>query len=59
MARASLQELLLDYKDYLRVRNLEQWNVNSEKAFDVVEFVRNRMILHITELPFKNATIRP
>lgn len=32
VARASLQELLLDYKDYLRVRNLEQWNVNSEKG---------------------------
>lgn len=32
VARASLQELLLDYEDFLRVRALEQWNVNSEKA---------------------------
>lgn len=32
VARASLQELLLDYEDYLRVRGLELWNVNSEKA---------------------------
>lgn len=32
VARASLQELLLDYEDYLRVRNLEKWAVNSEKA---------------------------
>lgn len=32
VAKASLQELLIDYKDYLRVRNLEQWSVNSSKA---------------------------
>lgn len=31
VARASLQELLADYEDYLRVRNMEQWNVNSPK----------------------------
>lgn len=32
VAKASLQELLIDYEDYLRVRNLEQWSVNSTKA---------------------------
>ena len=32
VAKASLQELLLDYEDYLRVRNLNQWDLNSEKA---------------------------
>jgi len=32
VARASLQELLLDYEDYLRVRNLTQWDVNSDKS---------------------------
>ena len=32
VARASLQELLLDYEDYLRVRNLTKWDVVSEKA---------------------------
>mgnify|MGYP000764410849 CR=1 FL=1 len=32
VARASLQELLLDYEDYLRVRNLKKWDVDSEKA---------------------------
>ncbi len=32
VARASLQELLLDYEDYLRVRNLTKWEVNSDKA---------------------------
>lgn len=32
VAKASLKELLIDYEDYLRVRNLEQWSVNSTKA---------------------------
>ncbi len=32
VARASLQELLLDYEDFLRVRNLCKWELNSEKA---------------------------
>lgn len=32
IAKASLQELLLDFEDYLRVRNLELWDVNSPKA---------------------------
>lgn len=32
VARASLQELLVDYEDYLRVRNLELWDFNSDKA---------------------------
>jgi len=32
VARGSLHELLLDYEDYLRVRNLQQWDVNSAKA---------------------------
>ncbi len=32
VAKASLQELLLDYEDFLRVRNLALWDVNSEKA---------------------------
>jgi four helix bundle suffix protein len=32
VAKASLQELLIDYEDYLRVRGLEQWPFDSEKA---------------------------
>ncbi len=32
VARASLQELLIDYEDYLRVRNLEQWDVNDPRS---------------------------
>ena len=32
VARTSLQELLIDYEDYLRVRNLIKWNVNDKNA---------------------------
>ena len=32
VARASLQELLLDYEDYLRVNNFEQWEYNTPIA---------------------------
>ena len=32
VARASLQELLIDYEDYLRVRNLQQWDKNDERS---------------------------
>jgi four helix bundle suffix protein len=32
VARASLEELLVDYEDYLRVRNLPQWHKNSREA---------------------------
>lgn len=31
VAKASLKELLEDYKDYLRVRNLELWTEGSDK----------------------------
>ncbi len=32
VAKASMQELLLDYEDYLRVRNLKKWTIDEEKA---------------------------
>ncbi len=31
VVKASLQELLVDYEDFLRVRNLEQWGENDER----------------------------
>ena len=31
VAKASLQELLVDYEDYLRVRGLEQWSEEDER----------------------------
>lgn len=38
--RASLHELLEDYKDYLRVHGLEQWAVNSPKAEQTRRYCR-------------------
>ncbi len=35
VARASMQELLTDYEDYLRVRNLAQWPNNDERTQQV------------------------
>lgn len=32
VAKASLQELLIDYEDYLRVRNLCQWDISDERS---------------------------
>src|SRR4051794_15148870 len=37
VARASLEELLVDYHDYLRVRDLRLWDKNSKEA----KFVRS------------------
>lgn len=38
VARASLQELLEDYEDYLRVRDLVKWDKDSSKALQAREF---------------------
>ena len=35
VARASLEELLEDYQDYLRIHNLPQWEKNSVSALAV------------------------
>lgn len=42
VARASLQELLIDYEDYLRVRNLTRWNKNSAQVNYVRKLGRTR-----------------
>lgn len=40
VAKASLQELLIDYEDYLRVRGLTQWHKDSEKAIRTREICK-------------------
>ncbi|MES2981998.1 MAG: four helix bundle suffix domain-containing protein [Verrucomicrobiota bacterium] len=40
VARASLEELLLDYKDFLRVRDLETWDKDSKEALFVRRFTK-------------------
>lgn len=44
VARASLEELLLDYEDFLRQRKLVQWDKNHQKAAAVrsLAFLENR-----------------
>jgi restriction system protein len=41
VARASLEELLLDYEDFLRHRRLPQWDVGGEEASKVRAVPRN------------------
>lgn len=51
VARASLQELLADYEDYLRVRNMEQWSIESPKAIQT----RNVCSRHNDSSFYRNA----
>lgn len=41
VGRASLEELLADYRDYLRVRDLPLWDKDSKEALFVRELGRN------------------
>ena len=51
VARASLEELLVDYHDFLRVRNLSLWSKNSKEA----QFVRKLSATgHATYETFRN-----
>ncbi len=41
--RASLHELLLDYEDYLRVRDLEQWKYDDPRCVQTRDFCRTHL----------------
>lgn len=43
VARASLQELLQDYEDYLRTRNLEKWGKEDERTLRTRKIVTNKI----------------
>ena len=51
VARASLDELLLDYEDYLRQRNLRQWGKNDSEARRVREVGAKRDPASGSDLP--------
>lgn len=51
VARASLQELLTDYEDYLRVRGLTTWDKNSDKAIQT----RRACMAHNDSAYYRNA----
>ena len=48
VARASLEELLEDYRDYLRVRSLRLWEKNSREAMFVRRLGRQRDVTYET-----------
>jgi four helix bundle suffix protein len=43
VARASLEELLEDYRDFLRTRQAEEWNKNSKEALYVRKLVMGKV----------------
>ena len=44
VAKASLEELLNDYEDYLRVRNLTQWDARHPRYEKMRQYARSRQI---------------
>ena len=44
VAKASLEELLNDYEDYLRVRNLSQWDARHPRYEKMRQYARSRQI---------------
>lgn len=45
VAKASLEELLIDYEDYLRVRKLEQWNKLHPRFETMHQYARSEQIM--------------
>ncbi|MDE6483888.1 MAG: four helix bundle suffix domain-containing protein [Duncaniella sp.] len=45
VAKASLEELLLDYEDYLRQHHLEKWDKNHARIFKIKEYLRSDQFL--------------
>ena len=54
VAKASLEELLLDYEDHLRSKNLSQWDKSHPRYEPMRNYVRTQDFLdHYSELPIK------
>ncbi|MGM9746397.1 MAG: four helix bundle suffix domain-containing protein [Paludibacteraceae bacterium] len=45
VAKASLEELLLDYEDYLRQNNLPQWDKNHPRTLKLREYLKSEGFL--------------
>lgn len=52
VARASLEELLNDYQDFLRVRNHQQWSKDSKEAVFVRKIGHGTHLTYSTYEPF-------
>ena len=46
VAKASLEELLIDYEDFLRVRNLSQWDSNHPRYNPLREFCKSDRVMN-------------
>lgn len=55
VARASLEELLNDYKDYLRVRGLPLWDKNDKRALAVREISKRKNKSYKTYVSDRNS----
>ena len=57
VARASLQELLQDYEDYLRVHNMEKWQIDDPRCVQTRKVLRqhNESSFYREHLPQRSA----
>ena len=60
MARASLQELLLDYEDYLRTRKIPQWNAGNPRYDPMLKLTRgnSEVAFFLSQRGFKEEMYR-
>ena len=59
VAKASLQELLIDYEDYLRVRGLPQWGPDESDTSRHAVSWPHTTTLPTTAMPYRCAPTRP
>ena len=57
VAKASLQELLLDYEDYLRHNGLEQWGLSDNRTIKARDICKrhNDTDFYMKQIPFRSA----
>jgi len=57
VARSSLEELLEDYRDFLRKRNVSLWSKNSREAFFVRKLARKEKVSYETYVQTRSAEV--
>ena len=58
VAKASLQELLVDYEDYLRVRKLTLWGKDDNRYINLLMFAVLTTALNIIPIYYKIAVMK-
>ena len=56
VAKASLEELLVDYEDYLRTHHLEQWGKNHSRYEKMRDYARSNQIAQNYDTVIKRMT---